>query len=203
MILTGLKKLNYSFYQRDLLVVAGELPGKILVKADGKKLLAGKIVEVEAYDGRIDQAAHTFIGKTRRNAIMFGAGGYFYVYFTYGAHFCCNIVTGEEGHGTAVLIRAVEPVAGIEQMALNRYGKDLVNEKEKYNLTSGPGKVCRAFGITGEYYGEDLVNGRIYLLHQRKIPEKNIVRTTRIGIKKSTELDWRFYIRNNPFVSKK
>lgn len=203
MILTGLKKLNYSFYQRDLLVVAGELPGKILVKADGKKLLAGKIVEVEAYDGRIDQAAHTFIGKTRRNAIMFGAGGYFYVYFTYGAHFCCNIVTGEEGHGTAVLIRAVEPVAGIEQMALNRYGKDLVNEKEKYNLTSGPGKVCRAFGITGEYYGEDLVNGRIYLLNQRKIPEKNIVRTTRIGIKKSTELNWRFYIRNNPFVSKK
>ncbi|HEY6906028.1 MAG TPA: DNA-3-methyladenine glycosylase [Ignavibacteriaceae bacterium] len=203
MILTGLKKLNYSFYQRDLLVVASELPGKILVKADGKKLLAGKIVEVEAYDGRIDQAAHTFIGKTRRNAIMFGAGGYFYVYFTYGAHFCCNIVTGEEGHGTAVLIRAVEPVAGIEQMALNRYGKDLVNEKEKYNLTSGPGKVCRAFGITGEYYGEDLVNGRIYLLNQRKIPEKNIVRTTRIGIKKSTELNWRFYIRNNPFVSKK
>lgn len=203
MILTGLKKLNYSFYQRDLLVVAGELPGKILVKADGKKLLAGKIVEVEAYDGRIDQAAHTFIGKTKRNAIMFGAGGYFYVYFTYGAHFCCNIVTGEEGHGTAVLIRAVEPVAGIEQMALNRYGKDLVNEKEKYNLTSGPGKVCRAFGITGEYYGEDLVNGRIYLLNQRKIPEKNIVRTTRIGIKKSTELNWRFYIRNNPFVSKK
>ena len=134
MILTGLKKLNYSFYQRDLLVVASELPGKIIVKADGKKLLAGKIVEVEAYDGRIDQAAHTFIGKTRRNAIMFGAGGYFYVYFTYGAHFCCNIVTGEEGHGTAVLIRAVEPVAGIEQMALNRYGKDLVNEKEKYNF---------------------------------------------------------------------
>lgn len=203
MILTGLKKLNYTFYQRDLLLVARELPGKILVKADGKKLLAGKIVEVEAYDGRIDQAAHTFIGETKRNAIMFGAGGYFYVYFTYGAHFCCNIVTGEEGHGTAVLIRAVEPVEGIEQMALNRYGKDLVNEKEKYNLTSGPGKVCRAFGITGEYYGEDLVNGRIYLLNQRKIPEKNIVRTTRIGIKKSTELNWRFYIRNNPFVSKK
>jgi DNA-3-methyladenine glycosylase len=203
MNLTGLKKLNYSFYQRDLLVVASELPGKILVKADGENLLAGKIVEVEAYDGRIDEAAHTFIGKTKRNAIMFGAGGYFYVYFTYGAHFCCNIVTGEEGHGTAVLIRAVEPVEGIDVMALNRYGKDLVNEKEKYNLTSGPGKVCRAFGITGEYYGEDLVNGRIYLLNQRKIPERNIIRTTRIGIKKSTELKWRFYIRNNPFVSKR
>jgi DNA-3-methyladenine glycosylase len=203
MNLTNLKKLNYSFYNRDLLVVASELLGKILVKADGKKLLAGKIVEVEAYDGKVDEAAHTFIGITKRNEIMFGAGGYFYVYFTYGAHFCCNIVTGEKGHGTAVLIRGIEPVEGIEQMAFNRYGKYLVNEKEKYNLTSGPGKVCQAFGITGEYYGEDLVNGRVYLLKQRKIPEGSIVRTTRIGIKKSTELNWRFYIKDNPFVSRK
>src|SRR5512146_1802761 len=102
MKLTNLKKLGYSFYNRDLLVVARELLGKIIVKTDGKKLLAGKIVEVEAYDGRVDEAAHTFIGKTKRNEIMFGTGGYFYVYFTYGAHFCCNIVTGKKGHGTAV-----------------------------------------------------------------------------------------------------
>jgi DNA-3-methyladenine glycosylase len=203
MNLADLKKLNYLFYNRDLLVVARELLGKIIVKADGKKILAGKIVEVEAYDGRVDEAAHTFIGKTKRNEIMFGSGGYFYVYFTYGAHFCCNIVTGEKGHGTAVLIRGVEPVEGIEQMALNRYGKYLINEKEKYNLTSGPGKVCQAFGITRKYYGEDLIKGRVYLLNQRKIPENCIVRTTRIGIKKSTELNWRFYIKDNPFVSKK
>ncbi len=203
MNLADLKKLNYLFYNRDLLVVARELLGKIIVKADGKKLLAGKIVEVEAYDGRVDEAAHTFIGKTKRNEIMFGSGGYFYVYFTYGAHFCCNIVTGEKGHGTAVLIRGVEPVEGIEQMALNRYGKYLINEKEKYNLTSGPGKVCQAFGITRKYYGEDLIKGRVYLLNQRKIPENSIIRTTRIGIKKSTELNWRFYIKDNPFVSKK
>jgi len=203
MNLSKLKKLNRTFYQRELLVVARELLGKILVKADGSALLAGKIVEVEAYDGSIDEAAHTYTGKTIRNQIMFEAGGYFYVYFTYGAHFCCNIVTGEEGHGTAVLIRGVEPVEGIVKMAFNRYGKNLVNEKEKYNLTSGPGKVCQAFGITRDYYGEDLIKGRVYLLNQPKIPEQMVVQTTRIGIKKSIELNWRFYIKDNPFVSRK
>jgi DNA-3-methyladenine glycosylase len=203
MNLSDLKKLNRTFYRRDLLVVARELLGKILVKADGKKPLAGIIVEVEAYDGRVDEAAHTYTGRTKRNEIMFETGGYFYVYFTYGAHFCCNIVTGEAGEGTAVLIRGVEPVEGIEQMAINRYGKNLVNEKEKFNLTSGPGKICQAFGITREYYGEDLINGRLYLLNQRKIREMNIVQTTRIGIKKSAELNWRFYIKDNPFVSRK
>jgi DNA-3-methyladenine glycosylase len=203
MNLSNLKKLNRSFYKRDVLVVAPDLLGKILVKVDGSELLAGRIVEVEAYDGRIDEAAHTFRGKTRRNEIMFGPGGYFYVYFTYGAHFCCNIVTGREGIGTAVLIRGIEPVAGIEQMAFNRYGRNLVNEKEKYNLTSGPGKVCRAFGIDREYYGEDLIDGRIYLLRQKRISADRIVTTTRIGIKKSAELNWRFYIKDNPFVSRK
>ena len=203
MNLSNLKKLERSFYTRDLLVVAGELLGKIIVKKDSGNLLAGKIVEVEAYDGRIDEAAHTYTGKTKRNQIMFEEGGYFYVYFTYGAHFCCNVVTGEAGHGTAVLIRAVEPVSGIGLMARNRYGKNLVNEKEKYNLTSGPGKVCQAFGITREYYGEDLTEGRVYLLRQKKVPAQKIIRTTRIGIKKSTKLDWRFYIKDNPFVSRK
>ncbi len=203
MNLSNLKKLNRTFYKRDVLTVAPELLGKILVKADGSEIIAGRIVEVEAYDGRFDEAAHTFRGKTKRNEIMFEPGGYFYVYFTYGAHFCCNIVTGNEGDGTAVLIRGVEPVAGLELMAFNRFGKNLINEKEKYNLTSGPGKVCQAFGITREYYGEDLINGRIYLLSQRKIPGDRVVRTTRIGIKKSAELNWRFYIKDNPFVSRK
>ncbi len=203
MNLSNLKKLNRTFYKRDVLTVAPELLGKILVKSDGTEILAGRIVEVEAYDGNIDEAAHTFRGKTTRNEVMFKPGGYFYVYFTYGAHFCCNIVTGNEGHGTAVLIRGVEPVAGIGQMALNRFGRNLVNEKEKYKLTSGPGKVCQAFGISREYYGEDLIKGRIYLLNQRKIPGEQVVRTTRIGIKKSAELNWRFYIKDNPFVSRK
>ena len=129
------KKLPREFYSRNLLTVAKELPGKILVKNEGGKLYSGKIVEVEAYDGAIDQAAHTYKGKTKRNAVMFGEGGYFYVYFTYGAHYCCNIVTGKEGEGTAILIRALEPIDGIDLMMFNRFGDDPAKQglKQKYN----------------------------------------------------------------------
>lgn len=197
------KKLSKQFYTRNLLTVARELPGKILVKKYGKTFLAGKIVEVEAYDGMIDEAAHTFTGRTKRNEIMFNDGGYFYVYFTYGAHFCCNIVTGKKDHGTAVLIRAVEPLAGIKKMSLNRYNKITLTEKEKLNLTSGPGKVCEAFGITKEHYGLDLTGDKIFLLDRPKLKKSEIVITKRIGIKKSVDLPWRFYIKDNPYVSRK
>lgn len=197
------KKLSKQFYTRNLLTVARELPGKILVKKYGKTFLAGKIVEVEAYDGMIDEAAHTFTGKTKRNEIMFNDGGYFYVYFTYGAHFCCNIVTGKKDHGTAVLIRAVEPLAGIKKMSLNRYNKITLTEKEKLNLTSGPGKVCEAFGITKEHYGLDITGDKIFLLDRPKLKKSEIVITKRIGIKKSVDLPWRFYIKDNPYVSRK
>lgn len=197
------KKLPKQFYTRNLLTVARELPGKILVKKYGKTFLAGKIVEVEAYDGMIDEAAHTFTGRTKRNEIMFNDGGYFYVYFTYGAHFCCNIVTGKKDHGTAVLIRAVEPLAGIKKMSLNRYNKITLTEKEKLNLTSGPGKVCEAFGITKEHYGLDLTGDKIFLLDRPKLKKSEIVITKRIGIKKSVDLPWRFYIKDNPYVSRK
>lgn len=196
------KKLSKQFYTRNLLTVARELPGKILVKKYGKTFLAGKIVEVEAYDGMIDEAAHTFTGKTKRNEIMFNDGGYFYVYFTYGAHFCCNIVTGKKDHGTAVLIRAVEPLAGIKKMSLNRYNKITLTEKEKLNLTSGPGKVCEAFGITKEHYGLDLTGDKIFLLDRPKLKKSDIVVSKRVGIKKSVDLPWRFYIKDNPYVSR-
>ena len=112
---TGLNlnsKLEKEFYCRNLLVVAKDLLGKILVKKNGKEILAGKIVEVEAYDGSTDQAAHSYGRITPRNKIMFEDGGFLYVYFTYGAHHCCNVITGKKGKGTAVLIRAVEPVFG-------------------------------------------------------------------------------------------
>ncbi|OGU75806.1 MAG: 3-methyladenine DNA glycosylase [Ignavibacteria bacterium RBG_16_34_14] len=201
--LQPLKKLPKSFYTRDILTVAKELLGKVLVKKEGRAMLAGKIVEVEAYDGSIDEAAHTFIGRTKRNEIMFNEGGYFYVYFTYGAHFCCNVVTGKKDHGTAVLIRAVEPLAGIKRMSLNRFNKILLSEKEKLNLTNGPGKVCEAFGITKGHYGIDLTGERIFILDRPKLKSSQIEISKRIGIKKSVELPWRFYIKDNPYVSKK
>jgi DNA-3-methyladenine glycosylase len=199
-----LHKLNHSFYKRDVLTVARDLLGKILVKEHNGRLLKGKIVEVEAYDGRTDEAAHTFIGKTKRNEIMFGEGGFFYVYFTYGVHFCCNVVTGTEGTGTAVLIRGIEPLEGIEQMILNRYGSlKPKDKKELYNLTSGPGKICQAFDINRKEYGLDLTGDSVYILDADNIPEDKVVITRRIGIKKSAELPWRFYIKDNPFVSRK
>ena len=196
------KKLKRNFYTRDLQIVAKELLGKIIVKKDGESILSGKIVEVEAYDGEIDEASHAFIGKTERTKIMFNEGGYFYVYFTYGAHYCCNVVTGKKGKGTAVLIRAVEPVQGIRTMTKNRFGY-LINEKDKIKLTNGPGKVCKAFGISKEHYGADLTGENIFIVNMPKINDEEIVITKRVGIKKSVDLAWRYYIKNNPYVSKK
>ncbi len=198
-------KLTKDFYSRNVLVVAKDLLGKIFVynnKSTGKKL-AGRIVEVEAYDGNIDEAAHTFNGITERNKIMFEPGGFLYVYFTYGIHYCANIVTGEKKHGTAVLLRGMEPVSEIETFAINRFGKTNLAENEKLNLLNGPAKICKAFGINREHNGTDLINGEIYLLNEPTVPDSKIIKTTRIGIKKSVNLKWRFYIKNNPNVSKK
>jgi DNA-3-methyladenine glycosylase len=204
MNISSTKKLPQKFYKRDVLIVARDLLGKILVKRTEGKILAGKIVEVEAYHGSTDEAAHTWRGETPRNKIMFGEGGFFYVYFTYGAHFCCNVVTGLEGEGSAVLIRAVEPVEGEDQMIKNRYSRTFVNnQKEYYNLTSGPGKLCQAFGINRNDYGIDLTGDTVYLINNKIIPDDQVVITRRVGITRSTELPWRFYIKNNPFVSRK
>ena len=197
------KKLPRNFYTRNAITVAKELLGKVLVKKDGKQLLSGLIVETEAYDGLVDEAAHTFIGRTKRNEIMFNEGGYFYVYFTYGNHFCCNVVTGKKNHGAAVLIRAVEPLTGIKKMAKNRFDKIEINEKEKINLTSGPGKICKAFNINKDHYGLDLTGNRVFILNNPRIKNKNIVITKRIGIRKSADLPWRFYIKDNLYVSKR
>lgn len=199
------EKLKKVFYKRDVLIVAKELLGKIFV-FDNKRLgikLSAKIVEVEAYDGNIDEAAHTFIGKTERNKIMFEEGGFLYVYFTYGKHFCANIVTGEKNHGTAILLRAMEPIDGIEILSKNRFAKNNLSETEKIKLLNGPGKICNAFNITKDQYGIDLTKDEIYLLNSEKISESQIVTTKRIGIKKSKDLMWRFYIKDNKYISKK
>ncbi len=197
------RKLKRSFYKRDVRLVAKELLGKLLVKNEKDYYLAGRIVEVEAYDGFIDQAAHSFRGRTERNKVMFCKGGHLYVYFTYGAHFCCNVVTGKKDEGMAVLIRAVEPVDGVKYMSINRYGRELLSIKEKINLTNGPGKVCSAFSITKADDGTDLLGDKIFIARNQKINESMIGISNRIGIKKSTEFQWRFFIKRNPYVSRK
>lgn len=200
--LTG-KKLGKNFYSRDVLIVAKELLGKILVKNDAKYPLAGKIAEVEAYHGDFDEAAHSFRGITKRTEVMFREGGYLYVYFTYGAHHCCNVVTGKKGEGTAVLIRAVEPLLGMDKMIKNRFGRNLKGEKEKFNLTSGPGKICKAFNLNRNHSGIDITKEKIFILDKPKVENSKIGISKRIGISKSTELEWRFFLKDNPYLSRK
>ncbi|GIK20689.1 MAG: DNA-3-methyladenine glycosylase [Ignavibacteriota bacterium] len=190
------------FYIRPVLAVAKDLLGKVLIKTESKKMFAGRIVEVEAYDGSIDEASHSYNGKTKRNEVMFNTGGCLYVYFTYGAHFCSNIVTGKEGYGNAVLIRAVEPLAGIDYMIVNRFNRELKSEKELYNLTSGPGKVSKAFGFDSSYSGMDLTNSSVYLLDQPRLNSNKIGISKRIGITRSVDLPWRFFEIGNPYLSR-
>ena len=199
---SNIEVLPRKFYIRPVITVAKDLLGKVLIKKEGKNILAGRIVEVEAYDGNIDEAAHSFKGKTKRNEVMFNEGGFFYVYFTYGAHYCCNIVTGKKDHGSAVLIRAIEPLEGIDLMIENRFGRELKSEKEIFNLTSGPGKVCKAFGFDNVHSGTDLIKGDIFLISAPKVKKNKVGISKRIGISKSMELPWRFFETGNPFLSR-
>ncbi len=197
------KKLSKNFYKRNVHLVAKELLGKIFIRRIKNRIFTGRIVEVEAYDGSIDESAHSFKGKTKRNEVMFKGGGLLYVYFTYGMHFCANIVTGKAGAGKAVLLRAVEPLEGIEEMALNRYKKKNLTQKEFANLTNGPAKICAAFEIQSKQNGVDLAGDEIFILNLPKLDSSKIIAAARIGIKKSVDLPWRYYIKDNPFVSKK
>lgn len=193
-------RLGKKFYIREVTTVAKELLGKTFVKIVDGETVSAKIVEVEAYYGAIDEAAHSFGGKTKRNKVMFNEGGFLYVYFIYGTHYCCNVVTGFENDGSAVLIRAVEPLTGIDYLAENRYGKTKLTEKELLGLTNGPGKICKAFNITKKENGTDLSGEEIFILDAKKVDKSKIVQTVRVGIKKSAELPWRFYIKDNQFV---
>ncbi|MFA7418417.1 MAG: DNA-3-methyladenine glycosylase [Melioribacteraceae bacterium] len=197
------QKLLQEFYNRKVNTVAKALLGKIFVRKDQSLLLSGKIVEVEAYNWQHDEASHSFNGKTKRNEVMFGEAGHLYVYFTYGMHFCANVVTGKVGFGSAVLIRAIEPIDGINIMTLNRLGKETINKKELINLCNGPAKICQAFGINCSSNGINLQADEIFIIDSPEIKPSKIISTTRIGIKKSIDLPWRYYIKDNPFVSKK
>ncbi|HTO93523.1 MAG TPA: DNA-3-methyladenine glycosylase [Bacteroidota bacterium] len=198
---TPLALLPRSFYLRGALAVARDLPGKYLIRRLKGTMLAGRIVEVEAYLGSRDPASHAYRGMTPRNEVMFSGGGHLYVYFTYGMHFCCNVVAGPEGSGLAVLLRAVEPVAGMDTMMRLRSSDG--RTRKIRDLCSGPGKLCQAFGIGREENGTDLCGRAIWIGEERggvrKLP---IARSRRIGISSGREHLWRFYLKDNPFVSR-
>jgi DNA-3-methyladenine glycosylase len=189
-------KLRREFYHRPTLKIARELLGKYLVVNMNGKKLSGKIVETEAYRGLYDPASHAYGGMTPRNRIMFGEPGYAYVYFTYGMYYCLNVITERKGFPAAVLIRALEPIEGIEIMRRRR-------KKEKpEDLTSGPGKLCQAMGINETLNGADLIGQTIYV-EDRGEKAGKIVSTNRIGIDEGKEKKWRFYLKDNRYISRK
>lgn len=167
--------------------VAPRLLGCILEREVDGQVLRGRIVETEAYD-QTDAASHSYRGRTPRTDVMFGPSGYLYVYFTYGMHYCCNVVTGVEGEGSAVLIRAVEPLDGIDAMRERR------GNRPDPELTNGPAKVCQAFGIGKEMNGHDLRNSPLKLIPQPPLSAGNIQITPRIGISQAKDVPWRFVV---------
>ncbi|MCK4657797.1 MAG: DNA-3-methyladenine glycosylase [candidate division Zixibacteria bacterium] len=190
-----LRPLDREFYTRPTLTVAEELLGKCLVRQVDGAALVGRIVEVEAYIGEDDPACHARFGRTERNSVMYGRGGFSYIYFIYGMYNMFNIVTEREGFPAAVLVRAVEPLEGIDAMQRLR-GTTSVG-----NLSNGPGKLCRAFGLDTSHSGIDLTGKAIYVSGCESA-DHSVGVSSRIGIKQGTERKWRFYIEGNRFVSR-
>jgi DNA-3-methyladenine glycosylase len=203
----ALAPLKRDFYSRDPRVVSRDLLGKILVRRQSRKLLAGRIVEVEAYLGMDDPAAHSASGRTLRNAVLFGPPGHSYVYFIYGNHFCFNVSCLPDGEAGGVLFRALEPMVGIEGMAEAR-GLELNQKaasKDLRKLTSGPGRLAEALGITRERdNGKDLTSRRsdLIIVDDGFRPSRVEV-TPRIGITKAVAHPLRYMIAGNEFVSKR
>jgi DNA-3-methyladenine glycosylase len=189
----------------DPVVVARFLLHKVLQVGER----SGRIVEVEAYHGALDAASHAFRGRTPRNEVMFGPPGFLYVYFTYGMHWCANVVCGPEGEAAAVLVRALEPLTGLEAMRAARPAA-----RRDRDLCNGPAKLCQALGITGEQNGTDLLRpgraaraatgsgpGAVRLLSDGTPPPARPARGVRIGISAAADKPWRFWVRGSPFVS--
>ena len=196
------RKLPREFYLRpDVLTVSRDLLGKLLVvPGPNGERVSGKIVEVEAYRGPEDRASHAYGGRrTKRTETMYGAGGIAYVYFVYGMYHQFNVVNGAEDVPHAILVRALEPVEGIEIMRTRRHGH------LDRNLTNGPGKLCIAMGIDRQLNAADLLGDKVWLEDFETVSPRRIARGPRIGIDYAQEwIDkpWRFWIRDNPFVSK-
>jgi DNA-3-methyladenine glycosylase len=202
-----MEKLCRDFYNHNTLCVAKELLGKYLVhNIDGIEL-AGKIVETEAYIGPEDKAAHSYNNRrTQRNEVMYGPAGYAYIFAIYGMHYCMNVVTSSKDKPSAILIRALEPVTGLDIMSMNRYNKkyDELDKSFKKSMTNGPGKLCQALGINKSNYGDDLCGGRLYITQGESIEYNLISSSPRINIdyaEEAVHFPWRFYVKNNPYVS--
>jgi DNA-3-methyladenine glycosylase len=191
------RRLTRAFYERDARDVAPELLNKVLVH--GRK--RGRIVEVEAYVGDgSDPGSHAHRGRTARNAVMFGRPGHLYVYFTYGMHWCANAVCDPDGTASAVLLRAVEPLTGVDEMRPLR-----PRASSDRDLTNGPAKLCQAFAVSGVQNGVDLVRppaGGVTIVDDGVAPPEAPVASTRIGLSAGADLPWRWYVDGNPYVSK-
>jgi DNA-3-methyladenine glycosylase len=200
----ALKKIGYSFYSgKDVVKIAKDLLGKILITQFDNITTSGRIVETEAYEGVTDRASHAFGGRrTARTEIMFGNGGSAYVYLCYGIHYLFNVVTNKKDVPHAILIRAIEPLEGIDEM-LKRTKK----KKPDFTLTRGPGNVSKALGISTHHTGSSLLSNEIFIADDGfKINKKDVIATPRVGVDYAGEdakLLYRFAVRNNKYVSGK
>ncbi len=194
-------RLDRDFFARDTLVVARQLLGKRLVRfLDGTRL-GGRIVEVEAYVGEDDEACHASCGLTQRNSSMYGPPGCAYVYFIYGMYHCFNVVTDSEGSPAAVLVRALEPLEGIEEMRARRDGRPDVE------LTNGPAKICQALAIDRQLDGVDLCAPQtpLFIESEPPMPEASVARGPRINVRgdeAALNAPWRFYVRGHQYLSR-
>ena len=186
---------TWQWLEATAVETAPRLLGCHLVRTVEGQQVTGRIVEVEAYD-QTDAASHSYRGQTPRTDVMFGPPGHLYVYFTYGMHYCCNVVVGPRGHGAAVLIRAIEPLSGKRYMAQQR------GDRPSRELTNGPAKLCQALMINRDLNGHDLNREPLRLERSTLKDNEQIVQTTRIGISRAQNVPWRFYIRDNPWVSR-
>jgi DNA-3-methyladenine glycosylase len=194
----GAVPLPRPFYARPVLTVARALLGCRLIREVRGRRVSGRIVEVEAYRGLDDPASHAFRGATPRNQVMFGEAGRAYVYFTYGMHHCLNVVTGRLGEASAVLIRALEPVEGIEGM---RRRRRVEGENGLERLARGPGCVAQAMGLTLRHNGLDLTRGPLWIAGPPDRSGHRIARGPRIGIRRAVDRPWRFFLAGHACVS--
>lgn len=201
--------LGKDFYKQGALELAKGLLGKVLVRKIDNIILKGKIVETEAYIGEIDKASHAYNGRrTDRTEPLFREGGIAYVYFIYGLYYCFNVISGEENKGEGVLIRALEPLNEFEYLAQKRFKEsyDKLNLTKRKTIANGPSKLCMAFSIDkSENYRKLYEKGDFYI-EDSEDSKFNIVETTRIGIdyaEEAVNFPWRFYIKDNKYISKK